>query len=83
MRILKLEALSRFEFELQQNFIRHPPSSSSAPEKHVERLQKEGATTNPVALNHVATQSCVRQLAKNSPNPELFIKKYEELLSKK
>ncbi|XP_008203440.1 gamma-tubulin complex component 2 isoform X2 [Nasonia vitripennis] len=57
--------------------------STSAPEKHVERLQKEGATTNPVALNTIATQSCVRQLAKNSPNPELFIKKYEELLSKK
>ncbi|XP_011499905.1 PREDICTED: gamma-tubulin complex component 2-like [Ceratosolen solmsi marchali] len=57
--------------------------SSSAPEKHVERLQKEGAITNPLTLNTVATQSCVRQLITNSPNSELFIKKYEELKSKK
>ncbi|XP_014224531.1 gamma-tubulin complex component 2-like isoform X1 [Trichogramma pretiosum] len=57
--------------------------SSSAPEKHVEKLQKEGSATNVVTLNSVATQSCVRQLAKNSPNAELFIKKYEELKSKK
>ncbi|XP_058800560.1 gamma-tubulin complex component 2-like isoform X2 [Phymastichus coffea] len=57
--------------------------STAAPEKHVERLQKDGAINNPIALNTVATHSCIRQLTKNSPNQELFLKKYEELKSKK
>ncbi|XP_014217679.1 gamma-tubulin complex component 2-like isoform X2 [Copidosoma floridanum] len=57
--------------------------STSSPEKHVEKLLKEGAKSSPVGLSTDATQSCVRQLAKNSPNPELFLKKYEELKSKK
>ena len=58
-------------------------SSSSPPEKHVERLQKERANSVALSTQNVATQSCVRQLAKLSPNPELFLNKYEELESKK
>lgn len=57
--------------------------SPTAPEKHVERLQKEGVPTNANALTIVATQNCIRHLAKNSPVPELFLQKYEELKSKK
>ena len=57
--------------------------SSSAPEKHVERLQKEGVPTGASALTIVASHSCVRNLAKSSPAPELFLQKYEELKAKK
>ncbi|XP_061932504.1 gamma-tubulin complex component 2-like isoform X2 [Apis cerana] len=57
--------------------------SSSAPEKHVEKLQKEGIPTSASALTIVASQSSVRNLAKNSPVPELFLQKYEELKAKK
>lgn len=49
----------------------------------MERLQKEGITNNTNVLNTVATQSCVRQLSKESPHPEQFLKKYEELKGKK
>ncbi|XP_033201163.2 gamma-tubulin complex component 2 [Bombus vancouverensis nearcticus] len=57
--------------------------SSSAPEKHVERLQKEGIPTSASALTIVASQSSICNLAKNSPIPELFLQKYEELKAKK
>lgn len=57
--------------------------SSSAPEKHVERLQKEGVPTSASALTVVASQSSIRNLAKNSSVPELFLQKYEELKAKK
>ncbi|XP_015437164.1 PREDICTED: gamma-tubulin complex component 2-like [Dufourea novaeangliae] len=57
--------------------------SASAPEKHVERLQKEGVPTSASALTIVASQRCIRNLAKNSPIPELFLQKYEELKAKK
>ncbi|XP_003703274.2 gamma-tubulin complex component 2 isoform X2 [Megachile rotundata] len=57
--------------------------SSSAPEKHVEKLQKEGVPTSASALTVVASQSSVRNLAKHSPRPELFLQKYEELKAKK
>ncbi|XP_076230836.1 gamma-tubulin complex component 2 isoform X2 [Calliopsis andreniformis] len=57
--------------------------SSSAPEKHVERLQKEGIPTSTSALTIVASQSCIRSLANNSPIPDLFLQKYEELKAKK
>ncbi|XP_017885284.1 gamma-tubulin complex component 2-like isoform X1 [Ceratina calcarata] len=57
--------------------------SSSAPEKHVEKLQKEGIPTSPSALTMVASQSSIRNLARNSPVPELFLQKYEELKAKK
>ncbi|XP_051155643.1 gamma-tubulin complex component 2-like isoform X1 [Leptopilina boulardi] len=56
--------------------------SSAAPEKYVEKIHKE-ATNSPSTLNPVITQSCIRQVAKNAPNPELFLQKYEELKSKK
>ncbi|XP_029174888.1 gamma-tubulin complex component 2-like isoform X2 [Nylanderia fulva] len=55
--------------------------SESAPEGHLEKLQKECVTTN--ALNTVAPHSCIQHLAKISPQPELFLQKYEELKSKK
>ncbi|XP_032680668.1 gamma-tubulin complex component 2-like isoform X2 [Odontomachus brunneus] len=55
--------------------------SETAPEEHVEKLQKESSTTN--ALNTVAPQSCIQHLSKHSLQPELFIQKYEELKSKK
>lgn len=58
-------------------------SSSSAPEKHVEKLQKEGIPTSASALTIVASQSSICNLAKNSPIPELFLQKYEELKAKK
>ncbi|XP_033216784.1 gamma-tubulin complex component 2 isoform X3 [Belonocnema kinseyi] len=57
-------------------------SSTAPPEKYVEKIQKE-ATTSPSTLNPVVTQSCIRHVARNSPNPELFLQKYEELKSKK
>ncbi|KAG7187912.1 hypothetical protein KM043_013877 [Ampulex compressa] len=57
--------------------------SSAAPEKHVERLQKEGIPTGSNALCLVASQNCLQCLAKNSPMPEHFLRKYEELKSKK
>ncbi|XP_060820423.1 gamma-tubulin complex component 2-like isoform X2 [Bombus pascuorum] len=57
--------------------------SSSAPEKHVEKLQKEGIPTSASALTIVASQSSICNLAKNSPIPELFLQKYEELKAKK
>ncbi|CAD1472109.1 unnamed protein product, partial [Heterotrigona itama] len=57
--------------------------SSSAPEKHVEKLQKEGIPTSAGALAIVASQSSIRNLAKKSPVPELFLQKYEELKAKK
>jgi hypothetical protein len=56
-------------------------SSESAPERHLEKLQKESMTAN--ALNIVAPHSCIQYLAKNSTHPELFLQKYEELKSKK
>lgn len=56
--------------------------STAAPEKFVERLQKESTVTTG-ALNVIASQSCVRRLTKASPFPELFLQKYEELKSKK
>ncbi|XP_028047082.1 gamma-tubulin complex component 2 isoform X2 [Monomorium pharaonis] len=55
--------------------------SESAPERHLEKLQKESSTAN--ALNAVAPHSCIQHLAKISSQPELFIQKYEELKSKK
>ena len=55
--------------------------SESAPEGHLEKLQKECVTTN--ALNTVAPHSCIQHLAKISSQPELFVQKYEELKSKK
>ncbi|CAL1689551.1 unnamed protein product [Lasius platythorax] len=55
--------------------------SESAPEGHLEKLQKECVTTN--ALNTVAPHSCIQHLAKISSLPELFVQKYEELKSKK
>ncbi|EGI64216.1 PREDICTED: gamma-tubulin complex component 2-like isoform X1 [Acromyrmex echinatior] len=55
--------------------------SESAPERHLEKLQKESLTTN--TLNVVAPHSCIQHLAKISSVPELFIQKYEELKSKK
>ncbi|XP_076621442.1 gamma-tubulin complex component 2 isoform X1 [Colletes latitarsis] len=57
--------------------------STSAPEKHVEKLQKEGIPTSASALTIVASQSSIRNLAKSSPVPELFLQKYEELKAKK
>lgn len=57
--------------------------SSSAPEKHVEKLQKEGVPTSASALAIVASQSSICNLAKKSPVPELFLQKYEELKAKK
>ncbi|CAK9804480.1 Gamma-tubulin complex component 2 [Anthophora plagiata] len=57
--------------------------SSSPPEKHVEKLQKEGVPTSTNALTVVASQCSIRNLAKNSPVPELFLQKYEELKAKK
>ncbi|KAK2587013.1 hypothetical protein KPH14_010977 [Odynerus spinipes] len=56
--------------------------STAAPEKFVEKLQRESTVTTG-ALNVVASQSCVRRLTKTSPFPELFLQKYEELKSKK
>jgi hypothetical protein len=56
-------------------------SSNASPESFVENLQKAAVTT--VSSYNHATQSCVRQLAQNSPNPESFIAKYEELKAKK
>lgn len=56
-------------------------SSETAPEEHVEKLQKESSTAN--VLNTVAPQSCIQYLSKHSLQPELFIQKYEELKSKK
>ncbi|OAD55185.1 Gamma-tubulin complex component 2 [Eufriesea mexicana] len=57
--------------------------SSSAPEKHIEKLQKEGIPTSASALTIVASQSSIRNLAKSSPVPELFLQKYEELKARK
>jgi hypothetical protein len=56
-------------------------SSNASPESFVENLQT-AAVTAASSYNH-ATQSCVRQLAQNSPNPEIFIAKFEELKAKK
>ncbi|XP_046488183.1 gamma-tubulin complex component 2 isoform X1 [Neodiprion pinetum] len=56
--------------------------SSSAPEKYVEELQKRCSRSSDLAISNVATQSCVRKLAKNAPDPDLFLQKYEELKSK-
>ncbi|KAL0101794.1 hypothetical protein PUN28_019142 [Cardiocondyla obscurior] len=55
--------------------------SESAPETHLEKLQKESLTAN--ALNVVASHSCIQDLAKISFQSELFLQKYEELKSKK
>ncbi|EZA59060.1 gamma-tubulin complex component 2 isoform X2 [Ooceraea biroi] len=55
--------------------------SESAPERHLEKLQKESSNTN--TLNTIAPHSCIQHLAKNSSQPELFLQKYEELKSKK
>jgi len=41
--------------------------SESAPEGHLEKLQKECVTTN--ALNTVAPHSCIQHLAKISSQP--------------
>ena len=57
-------------------------SSSAPPEKYVEKIQKE-VTSSPSALNALVTHNCIRHVAKNSPNPELFLQKYDELISKK
>jgi hypothetical protein len=56
-------------------------SSNASPESFVENLQKAAVTT--VSSYNHAAQSCVRQLAQNSPNPESFTVKYEELKAKK
>lgn len=55
--------------------------STASPEYFVENLQRAALTAASSTYNH-ATQSCVRQLAQNSPNPENFIAKYEELKTK-
>ncbi|XP_020277442.1 gamma-tubulin complex component 2-like isoform X2 [Pseudomyrmex gracilis] len=55
--------------------------SQSPPEIYLEKIQKENVAAN--GLNAVAPHSCVQNLAKVSPQPELFIQKYEELKSKK
>ncbi|XP_011257254.1 gamma-tubulin complex component 2 isoform X2 [Camponotus floridanus] len=55
--------------------------SESAPEEHLEKLQKECITAN--ALNTVAPHSCIQHLTKISLQPELFVQKYDELKSKK
>ncbi|XP_012273660.1 gamma-tubulin complex component 2 isoform X2 [Orussus abietinus] len=57
--------------------------SASPPEKYVEKLQKASASGTASALLSIPTQSCVRKLAKTSPNPDLFLQKYEELKAKK
>jgi gamma-tubulin complex component 2 len=49
-----------------------------SPESFVEDLQRAAVGTASSSYN-LATQSCVRQLAQKSPNPELFIAKFEEL----
>lgn len=61
--------------------IRYSLRSESAPERHLEKLQKESLTAN--ALNSVAPHSCIQHLAKISSEPELFLQKYEELKSRK
>jgi len=53
-----------------------------SPESFVEDLQRAAVGTASSSYN-LATQSCVRQLAQKSPNPELFIAKFEELKAKK
>jgi len=53
-----------------------------SPESFVEDLQKATVGTASSSYN-LATQNCVRQLAQKSPNPELFIAKFEELKAKK
>ncbi|XP_020706235.1 gamma-tubulin complex component 2 isoform X3 [Athalia rosae] len=57
--------------------------STSSPEKFVEELHKGTSRSSDPALSNVVTQSCIRQLANNSPNSDLFLMKYEELKSKK
>jgi hypothetical protein len=57
-------------------------SSNASPESFVENLQRTAVTTVSSSYNH-ATQSCIRQLAQKSPDPESFIAKYEELKAKK
>jgi hypothetical protein len=57
-------------------------SSNVSPESFVEHLQRAAVGTVSSSYN-LATQSCVRQLAQKSPNPELFIAKFEELKAKK
>lgn len=58
-----------------------PFSSESAPERHVEKLQKESSTAS--TLNTVTPHSCIHYLAKYSLQSGLFIQKYEELKSRK
>jgi hypothetical protein len=53
-----------------------------SPESFVEDLQKAAVGTASSSYN-LATQSCVRQLARKSPDPELFIAQFEELKAKK
>jgi hypothetical protein len=53
-----------------------------SPASFVEDLQRAAVGTASSSYNF-ATQSCVRQLAQKSPNPELFIAKFEELKAKK
>ncbi|PNF14012.1 Gamma-tubulin complex component 2 [Cryptotermes secundus] len=55
--------------------------SRASPEWCVENLQKDSAATSLSSYNHV-TQSCIRQLARKSPDPQSFIAKYEELKAK-
>ncbi|PSN40194.1 Gamma-tubulin complex component 2 [Blattella germanica] len=55
--------------------------SNASPESFVENLQKSATLMPSSSYNH-ATQSCVRLLAQNSPNSELFAAKYEELKGK-
>jgi hypothetical protein len=57
-------------------------SSSVSPESFVEDLQRAAVGTASSSHN-LATQSCVKKLAQKSPNPELFIAKFEELKAKK
>jgi hypothetical protein len=57
-------------------------SSHVSPESFVEDLQIAAVGTASSSYN-LATQSCVRQLAQKSPNPELFIARFEELKAQK
>jgi hypothetical protein len=57
-------------------------SCHASPESFFEDLQRAAVSTASSSYN-LATQSCVRQLAQKSPNPELFIAKFEELNAKK
>ncbi|XP_015599336.1 gamma-tubulin complex component 2 isoform X2 [Cephus cinctus] len=56
--------------------------SDASPVKLADKLLK-GIAVNSIGINDVPSQSCILRLAKNSPNPDLFLQKYEDLKSKK